>query len=94
MTEKSKESRNDGNNFWLAGDGMIRRDHNIDRVKNLIKSGLSYNEIYRRARRYFRSKTFDEYYHIALDEINAESETESATDYMKRKSAEKEKDKE
>lgn len=56
--------------FFMSGDGMIRRDGNIEVVKNLIISGLNYEKIFRIARRKFTARTFNEYYNIALDEIN------------------------
>jgi hypothetical protein len=55
--------------FWSKGEGMNRRCHNIDQIKDLISSGLSYQQIVRVARKYFNSKKIDEYYDIALDEI-------------------------
>jgi hypothetical protein len=76
----------------MSGDGMIRREHNIEVVKNLIKSGLSYEEIIKRARKKFRSRTIDEYYGIALDEIKngIDDSEESFMDYVKRREKEKE----
>jgi hypothetical protein len=49
---------------------MSRRDHNIHVFKNLIRSGLSYSQIVRIARRYFTKRVINEYYDIAFDEIN------------------------
>ncbi len=68
MTEKKQN--NSDFTFFMSGDGMIRREHNIDVFKNLIKAGLSYQQIVRKARKKFRSKTIEEYYGIALDEVN------------------------
>ena len=90
MSKKSKVE-NDGNGiFWHKGEGMTRRSHNINAVGELILKGLTYQEIWNIAGEFFTSKKFDEYYNFALNKINAESESESATDYMKRKNAEKE----
>ena len=57
--------------FWFnKGDGMLRRSHNINMVKRMIQFGLNYQEIIRKLRKYFKSKTINEYYDIALDEVN------------------------
>lgn len=87
-----KEKKENSFNFWMSGDGMIRREHNIEVVKNLIKSGLNYEEIIKRARKKFRSRTINEYYGIALDEIKngVEDSEESFMDYVKRRAKEKE----
>jgi hypothetical protein len=87
-----KSTFNNGHNeptFWMKGDGMIRRENNINEIKRLIESGYSYQDIIRVSRKYFSARRINEYYDIAQDEINVESESESATDYMKRKEAEK-----
>ena len=85
----SERNCNEESIFWHKGEGMSRRSHNINAVKDLILKGLSYQEIWNIAGLYFTSKKFDEYYNFALNSIEAESKSESATDYMKRKEAEK-----
>jgi len=86
---KQNEKKRNRFDFWMSGDGMIRREHNIDVVKEMIQSGLTYEEIIKRARKKFRSRTIDEYYSIALDEVrdgiedNEESETPFG-DWVKR----------
>ena len=60
--------------FWHKGEGMSRRDHNIEVIKKLIESGYSYQQIFRIARRFFTSKKFNEYYDIAIDEIKNPAE--------------------
>lgn len=90
MTKEEKKKQNNSNSiFWLKGEGMNRRNRNIETVKDLIKSGLSYQQIFRKARKYFTFKKFDEYYEIALDEINNPDE-ESFMDYVKRREKKKE----
>ena len=90
MSKKSNKKRNNLDSiFWLKGEGMNRRNLNIETVKDLIKSGLSYQQIFRKARKYFTFKKFNEYYEIALDEINNPDE-ESFMDYVKRKEKENE----
>ena len=69
---KAENERNRANSqsiFWHKGEGMDRRCHNINIIKQLIKQGLSYKQIFRQARKYFTSKIFNEYYDIAIDEI-------------------------
>jgi len=56
--------------FWHKGEGMDRRCHNINKIKELIQNGYSYQQIFRIARKYFTSKIFNEYYDIAFDEVN------------------------
>lgn len=60
----------DKNVFWSKGDGMVRRNHNIDIIKNLMISGKNYPEIVRSARRFLTTNKIDEYYEIAQDEVN------------------------
>ena len=84
-----KISSDENDIFWHKGEGMSRRSHNINAVKSLILKGLSYQEIWNIAGQYFTSKKFDEYYNFAMNKIKAEEESESATDYIKRKEAEK-----
>ena len=86
---KNKKNVDSNSIFWLKGEGMNRRNRNIETIKDLIKSGLSYQQIFRKARKYFTFKKFDEYYEIALDEIINPDE-ESFMDYIKRKEKEKE----
>jgi len=77
---EQKQVKNNGLDkpvFWMKGDGMIRREHNIDEVKRLILSGLSYQDIIRISRKHFQSSTINEYYEIAFDEINGEIKNES-----------------
>lgn len=78
---KQTEVKNNENNkvrndldfqILLSGDGMQRRDHNIDVIKNYALSGLSFNEIWKRVRRKLTSRKLEEYYNIVLDEINGE----------------------
>lgn len=56
----------------LSGDGMNRRDHNIDVIKNYVIAGLGFNDIWRRVRRKLTSRRLEEYYNIVLDEIKGE----------------------
>jgi len=70
MTKNEKKQNINSNSiFWVKGEGMSRRYHNIGIVKQLIRSGLSYQQIVRIARRYFTIKLINQYYDIALDEI-------------------------
>ena len=74
VNEIIQESKNNRDNyagaFWIKGEGMNRRFHNIEIMEGLIKSGLTYQEIVRSARKNFTAKIIDEYYEIALDEVN------------------------
>jgi radical SAM protein with 4Fe4S-binding SPASM domain len=94
MTKEIKDNEN--NVFWHKGEGMTRRSHNINEIKKLIESGFNYQQIWNIAGEFFTSKKFDEYYNFALNKINNPIKTEfldnseSATDYMKRKNVEKE----
>jgi len=88
---KEKKGQNNFNSvFWVKGEGMSRRYHNIEIMKDLINSGLSYQQIVRISRKYFTSKIIDEYYDIALDEIKnpIEINEESFMGYAKRKTKE------
>lgn len=58
--------------FWLKGDGAVKREANIDLVKELILEGLTYPDILRFAIKSFRSRTISEYYDIASEEIESE----------------------
>lgn len=69
MEQNKKKQNNSDSVFWVKGEGMTRRYHNIGIVKQLIQSGLSYQQIVRIARRYFTTKLINQYYDIALDEI-------------------------
>lgn len=70
---KNNEVKNDLDfQILLTGDGMKRRDHNIDVIKNYALIGLSFNEIWKRVRRKLTSGRLEEYYNIVLDEINGE----------------------
>jgi hypothetical protein len=70
---KEEENKNNSDfDFFMSGDGMVRREHNIDVVKDMIEAGLSYVEIILKARKKFRSRTINDYYSIALDEIRRE----------------------
>ncbi len=71
---KEEKQNNHNSIFWLKGEGMNRRCHNIDVFKDLIRAGLSYQQIFRKARKYFRPKRIDEYYEIAFDEVNNSDE--------------------
>jgi hypothetical protein len=65
-----KPKNNSAELFWIQGEGMSRRNHNIDIVKQCILQGDSYQQIWMKCGRYFTSRKFDEYYNFALDEIN------------------------
>jgi len=58
--------------FFIKGEGSARRAYNIDIVKNMIKKGMSFQEICKLSRKYFRSPTISEYYDIAQEEIDEE----------------------
>ena len=76
--------------FWHKGEGMSRRDHNIEVIKNLIEAGHSYQEISRIARRFFTPRKFNEYYEIAIDEIkNPLSDSIQSQFYSAKRNAEK-----
>jgi len=64
-----KPKNNSTELFWVQGEGMSRRNHNIDIVKQCILHGDTYQQIWMKSGRYFTSKKFDEYYNFALDEI-------------------------
>jgi len=73
--------------FFLKGEGSSRREHNINVVKNMIRKGMSFQEICKLSRKYFRPPTISAYYDIAQEEI-AEEESNSDsktpfTDYAK-----------
>lgn len=76
LTQTSTTEKENANNkkhvFWLTGDGAVRREHNIDLMKDLILEGVSFAEISRLAIKKFRSKTISEYYDIASEEIEFE----------------------
>lgn len=88
--KNQNNNKNDSDSiFWIKGEGMTRRYHNIEIVKQLIESGLSYQEIVRIALRYFTPKLINQYYDIALDEIKHPIEeifekNESFTDKVKK----------
>ena len=65
-----KPKNNSAELFWIQGEGMSRRNHNINIVKQCILQGDTYQQIWMKCGRYFTSKKFDEYYNFALDEIN------------------------
>ena len=58
--------------FFLKGEGSARREYNINVVKDMIKKGMSFQEICRLSRKYFRPKTISEYHNIAQEEIDEE----------------------
>lgn len=73
--------------FFLKGEGSARREYNINIVKDMIKRGIPFQEIFKLSRKYFRSKTISEYFDIAQEEIaeeefNLDSPT-PFTDYVK-----------
>jgi hypothetical protein len=80
---KKEDGHNSNSVFFLKGEGMNRRFQNIEAIKNLIKSGYSYQQIVRMSRKYFTSKTLNEYYDIALDEVN-NSDEESFMEKVKK----------
>jgi hypothetical protein len=66
----NKPKSNSAELFWIQGEGMSRRNHNISIIKQCILQGDIYQQIWMKCGRYFTSKKFDEYYNFALDEIN------------------------
>lgn len=64
-----KSKNNSTELFWIQGEGMSRRNHNIEIIKQLIMKGETYQQIWMKCGRYFTSKKFDEYYNFALNEI-------------------------
>ncbi|HKZ93547.1 MAG TPA: DUF2116 family Zn-ribbon domain-containing protein [Candidatus Bathyarchaeia archaeon] len=70
MSNDNKPKNNSTELFWIQGEGMSRRNHNIDIVKKCILQGDTYQQIWMKCGRYFTSRKFDEYYNFALDEIN------------------------
>jgi len=75
--------------WFLKGEGSSRREHNINVVKDMIKKGMSFQEICKLSRKNFRSPTISEYYDIAQEEIaeeefNFDSPT-PFTDYAKKR---------
>ena len=58
--------------FVIDGSGEKKRSSNIETVKQLILKGLDYQQAWRIARRYISLKTFNEYFRIATEEIEAE----------------------
>lgn len=68
MTREEKKKQNNSDSiFWHKGEGMARRSHNINAVKDLISQGLTYHQIWNIAGEFFTSKKFDEYYNFALN---------------------------
>lgn len=70
MKQNKKEQINPNFIFWQKGEGMNRRHYNIEMIKDLIKSGLSYQRIVEIAEDYFTRKKINEYYDIAMRKIN------------------------
>ena len=58
--------------FITKGAGEKKRSHNIEAIKQLILKGFNYQQIWQTARKYITPKTFNEYYQIAFEEVEAE----------------------
>jgi predicted nucleic acid-binding Zn ribbon protein len=75
QTHKSNQSQEKAEitPFWIKGEGSRCRNHNIAMVKQMISEGISYQDIRRKACRFFTFRKFDEYYEIASDEIRGDA---------------------
>lgn len=59
--------------FVIIGSGERKRSMNISIVKQLIKKGLTFDDIWKLACHYITARTFNEYYVIAFEQLQEEN---------------------
>ena len=57
---------------WSKGEGSSRRKYNIDKVKQLLQSGISENQIATSLGLYFKRSTIEEYLRVAHELMELE----------------------
>lgn len=59
---------------WSKGEGSSRRKYNIDKVKQLLQSGISENQIATSLGLYFKRSTIEEYLRVAHELMELEKD--------------------
>jgi len=72
LTESTKLINNQFMDQWSKGEGSSRRKYNIDKVKQLLQSGIPENQIATSLGLYFKRSTIEEYLRVAHELIELE----------------------
>lgn len=70
--DKKLKSENLRGLFFFKGFGSTIREKNINAVKGLVEQGYTLEQIIKHTRKWFRSQTIEQYYQIAIEEIEDE----------------------